>query len=328
MFRIKFVILSILMLAMNSRCFSASIERVNILTWWGYLAPTDLLSVEKKCGAKISVDEYFSNSEFLRRWDNKKQTHEIVLFSNTIYNLIDQSLRNQNFESADFEPYDSSLKTKIDHLHLKRGTRVFLLSLTGFVWDKSKIQIDVSKPLNQFLKNVDNRMFVIMDDAVEGLDLLDKMNLYSSSQKLNVAEIEKHKLKILISNDLEKLIGNKKFSFSYFWSGGSLKEIAKNKGIYSFTVHPEFSHVTADLISLVKSTPGARCVYKSLSSKSFIREIASKTYYFSPFGASGDQFFENYFPELAKLKWLESPTINEFVLMDESWKKLKLQLNK
>ena len=59
---------------------------VNILTWWGYIDYPEIINAaEKRCHAKISFDQYYSNDEFLRRWREQRDSYDIIIFSNTIY---------------------------------------------------------------------------------------------------------------------------------------------------------------------------------------------------------------------------------------------------
>src|SRR5437870_4118355 len=69
-------------------------QTINILTWWGYLKYPELIkNAEKECKVNISFDEYFSNDEFLRRWVGQEKFYNIIIFSDTIYNVVKHKLQ-------------------------------------------------------------------------------------------------------------------------------------------------------------------------------------------------------------------------------------------
>lgn len=78
----------------------------------GYLSAKGIKLIEMKCNIEIYADEYNSNLEFLRKWDEKPKSYELVIFSNTIFNSIKQKLNHSSIPNL--------IKTPTIHLLSKK----------------------------------------------------------------------------------------------------------------------------------------------------------------------------------------------------------------
>lgn len=302
---------------------------VNVLSWWGYINHDHIKKINKKCNVEISLDEYYSNSEFLRRWDYKSQSHDIIIYSNSIHNVIKTHF-NEVIKTSRKELYHPIIEKKIKELGLRKNTNIFLISLTGFLGKNSVYKLKESDALSDILNNFQKHLFVITNDSIEGIEIFKKLDLYS--HKNNKIFIQP-KYKINITNDIENLIEKNDFGLAYFWSGGTLAAISKEPNNYTFIIHPELSHVTSDLVTIVKETTASSCVYAELSSKPFLTEMQSLTYYFSPYGIINEpkdnffhKFYSKHFESLSKYSWLTSPSAEKFLAIEEEWKKIKLSV--
>ncbi len=58
---------------------TTSRSSTRVLTWWGYIDTKNenVQEVEKKCNTKISLDEFYSNSEFLNRIGEGVKTNKL-----------------------------------------------------------------------------------------------------------------------------------------------------------------------------------------------------------------------------------------------------------
>jgi spermidine/putrescine-binding protein len=73
----------------STNCFAEKERSVNVITWWGYLdSPEVAQEVKKQCHVNLSHDTYYTNNEFLRRVNTNKTRYDIIIFTQTIYDLV------------------------------------------------------------------------------------------------------------------------------------------------------------------------------------------------------------------------------------------------
>ena len=121
----------------------------------------------------------------------------------------------------------------------------------------------------------------------------------------------------------------------FAWSGEAIyhKELAKKEGItLCIQTIPQYSYVTADLISLLSNSKEASCVADLFSSKPFLQKLQKDTYYYSPF-ASYDQIqnlvhkklYEDFYKSLneKKAKWIW-PSKEQLSKASQAWEKVTL----
>jgi spermidine/putrescine-binding protein len=88
--RLYYIILIIFSsLATPNIVFAKSDKSVRVLSWWGYIDPREekIKRIEQKCNAEISLDEFYSNAEFLDRLSNQKSGKSLHIRS---YGLLKQ----------------------------------------------------------------------------------------------------------------------------------------------------------------------------------------------------------------------------------------------
>ena len=96
----------ILLLAVSLNISAGEKKKVNILSRWGYLSANGIKQVEKNCIVELFVDEYYSSSEFLRRWEENRKTHGLIIYSNTIYNAVQEKHFDAKIPDLISTPYD------------------------------------------------------------------------------------------------------------------------------------------------------------------------------------------------------------------------------
>ncbi len=136
-----FFLIVLMTVSSPSQAVQNKIPTVNILTWWGYLDYPEVVSdIEKKCNVKVSYDEYYSSSEFLRR--ERQENYDIVIFSGTIYDLVKANigLKKSNLwrQSLNYNPI---IRKHYLHSDFTPNVVYFLHSLTGFLWNPNVIDI-------------------------------------------------------------------------------------------------------------------------------------------------------------------------------------------
>ncbi|MDR3478611.1 MAG: hypothetical protein P4M14_11340 [Gammaproteobacteria bacterium] len=81
---------------------------VNVLTWWGYMDDSTSRLIKEKCNVILSYDTYSSNYDMLNRWHSAEGKYDILIFSNTIYDVLknEVALQNSNLskKSAYYNP--------------------------------------------------------------------------------------------------------------------------------------------------------------------------------------------------------------------------------
>lgn len=309
-----------------------ALEKVNILSWWGYITNNERESIKKACKADISIDEYYSNNEFLRRWEPEKHSHNLIIYSYTIYDQVKDRIPDDKI-SSNYDAYHPSIQTKIDQMNLENRTRVFLLSLTGFLYKQNRNNLGQESNFEKILNSLSDKLFVIMDDPTEGITLLKKMKLINNNHDIIFEKFKKLNIKVLVSNDLDSIANLEEFEAAYFWSGGALAQQKALSKKFNFTIHPNLSHVTADLISLVDKNSTSMCVFNFLSGRDFLNYLQNKVFYLSPYGQKSPSdfdgfnlFYKKHFQSLSKLPLLKAVP-KDLITNTEKWKIFKLKAN-
>lgn len=317
-------------------------EVVNILTWWDYLDIELIKKAENKCGAIISYDEYYTNDEFLRRWTNQKENYQVIIFSQTIYNIIKNKLPRINssklFNNA--EQYNKIIKNHYLKMNYPANVVYYIHSLTGFLWNPENITISTKDTIDFIFKKANNKYVAIIDDPVEFEKLI--LADFGLSKKppaetiltiKNFNKITKN-ANVYITNNSDKIYTVPDFAFTLIWSGEAMNDLIQSNNKFKFLIHPKLSYISSDLISQTSNSNGAYCVSKYLSSKEAIKITEEKYHYFSPYAdysKVSNPAFKNMYKEFVKqlpdLPWLSSVDVNNFHQINLSWQRIKLYLN-
>ena len=145
-------------------------DQVNVLGWWGYLDSEEIQEeIEKKCNVSFSYDEYYSNDEFLRRWNNsKKGDYDIIIFSETIYNVVRDRIDDKNGELyKEKERFLPIIKKRYEQKRFASNVLFFAHSLTGFLWNPRIITLSDSDDIKQIFYKAKGKYKLLIDDPVE-----------------------------------------------------------------------------------------------------------------------------------------------------------------
>lgn len=325
---------------------TAKMPTVNVLTWWGYLDNPEVSNIVRStCHANISYDEYYSNAEFLRRFSNQKQNYDIIIFSNTIYNIIRNQIKLDN--SSLWRQSDGYNKTiRAHYLSSKYPPNIvyFEHSLTGFLWNPELIHIASNDSIADIFHKADNNPVILVDDPVEAAKLL-SMNASKDGSPINIGSsyFDLDNFKKLIQNsdvyitnqDDSSLIQEQKFAFAFYWSGDAILIMKQSQGKVHFFIHPKLSYVTTDLLAQLNNKPYVGCVASVLSSNKVLSIIQNKDYYFSPYTNTSQitdplykKVYMQFITELPKLSWLQTVSSDEFSRLNNTWELIKIYLKK
>jgi hypothetical protein len=301
---------------------------VRIITWWGYLNKNNIIKIEKECKANISYDEYYSNTEFLRRYTKDSQKYDILIYSNAVYDFIEPGLTpigSKLFKSTASD-YNPAIMDKYNERKYK-NTLFFLHSLTGFLWNPKNIDLTTNLTVPEIFKKAEGKIVGMIDDPVEFFTLV-KRNKKSENLALEFFQDISKKSTIVISNDIVNVLNKESFAFAYIWSGDA---ITHDKTLsMKFKVHPELSHITSDLITINKKSDASQCVFQKLSSKAFLSDLQTNTNYFSSFVKGSEGFdkihriYHEMIKNIRKYPWLDRVSSKKYYLWEKEWKKIKI----
>lgn len=321
--------------------------RVRVLSWWGYIEPQSkvIQAIEKKCRASLSIDEFYSTSEFLERVSKKSsdvKSYDLLIYSDTAYEShetrhLRASKRKLNEIHRTYHPSITAFHKKNKY---NAATAVFQISLSGFLVNQKLIQLHGRENLNDVFNLVGQRLFVFMDDHMEIATLLNKWECSEAgsackkdSQLVFPSEDKLKKLvgqsKVVISSDLADITKHPKFALAYTWSGDALQKQSEQSNL-NFILHPSLSHSSMDLLTLVGESQEAKCVANELISKKFVDSVAQKSKYFSPYGPvqSNDKAFnklqQEFFGQFSTLGRIHRVTQQESLEIDKKWQLFKI----
>lgn len=328
---LKFKIILIVLIAILS--FQSAYSSVNIISWWNYLDKNSILKLQKKCNAKISLDEYYSSDDFLKRYN--RQNYSIIIFPAEIYSLVSGKIekRGTSFEKI-VEDYHPNVLFSFMDQNFSKNVAIFSLGISGFLYDPKQIEIDQDEDIKNIFKKAKNKKIAFIDDPFESLHLI------SLDKKLpNVTDAVKELKQLvdgtyfIITNDIVKIVKEKDFAFAYTWIGEGFKRISENPNL-KFTVLPGLSYVSADLIASLEKNPQTECVVKMLASKEFLNPILEKTTYFSPYGVTegikNKDFalkYKDFINNHNQFEWLHHPDKITYDKMENLWLRIKMAVD-
>jgi len=324
---------------------------VRLLSWWGYIdtkSPT-VRAIEEKCRTKLSVDEFYSTTEFLERVREQNKAakkYDVLIFSDTVYGAAETSfVRNLKTKLGNkTKSYVSPVRIFFEGRKYNQSTLIFQISLSGFLLNKNLLKVEKTARLTDFVEKSGDNIFVLMDDHLEVATLLNKWecnelkadcrqagrSLFPTEEKLKKLV---GKTKVVISSDLAEITKHPKFALAYTWSGDAIQRQVAQPNL-EFLLHPSLSHTSMDLLTLVGTSPEAQCVANEMTSKAFVDEVAARSKYFSPYGpvASQEPAFsklqDEFFKQFSALGRIHRVSQEESLEIDKKWQVFKILFGK
>jgi ABC-type thiamine transport system substrate-binding protein len=320
---------------------STNDKKVNILTWWDYLNYPGLIEdAEKKCRVKISFDEYFSNDEFLRRWEGQKDNYDIIIFSDTIYGIIKNRVPNikQSTLWRQSKLYNPVVKLHYRNNKYPHNIVYYIHSMTGFLWNPENIKLSGNDSLSAIFNKASNNFVVIIDDPIEAKKLLESsLAKKSNGEALTLQNFKEliQNSEVYITNNYSQIYKKSKFAFSFTWSGEAIVDIMESHKKYEFLIHPKLSYISSDLLAQISNKNNALCVAKFLTTKNSMSVIQRNDFYFSPYTDYSNvnnpifkDIYKKFIATLPTLPWLDSIDNNTFQKTNMAWQLIKLEVNK
>jgi|GEM_PF-3246418 len=322
-------------------------DKVRILSWWGYIDPhhRNIKNIERKCKTTLSIDEFYSTTEFLNRLERDKtidNKYDVLIYSDTAYTArATNAIRNSKLKlDRRAESYANPISSFYKKNKYSQGTGIFQISLSGFLVNKRLVSLKGNESLGEIFKITGDNVAVFMDDHMEIATLLNKWectelgsDCSKNTQLIFPSEDKLKKLvgqsKVAISSDLADITKHPKFALAYTWSGDAIQKASTQPNL-EFILHPSLSHSSMDLITLVGESKEAKCVADELSSKEFVDSVAQKSKYFSPYGPvqSDEQVFnqlqKEFFNQFSTLGRIHRVTQQESLEIDKKWQLFKI----
>jgi spermidine/putrescine-binding protein len=334
----KIIFLLILLLSSPSLAEGAQQKTINILTWWGYLDHPEIIrSVEKACNIKISYDQYYSNDEFLRRWRTQKNSYDIIIFSNTIYKMIQNEIPNIRSSKLSREArlYHPVIRKKYLSLKTPENVLFFMHSLTGFIYNPKTINLSANDSIFTIFQKADKKLAILIDDPVEAKKLLEIVFNTKDKNVLSYNRLKKifPNTTIYIGNGFNQIYKDPDFAFAYTWSGTAFNKIYDGGLNYNFLIHPQLSYISSDLLAQTSNNQQSMCAASALTSREVLSLVENDDYYFSSYTDISNiknknfrKIYQDFMINLPRLTWIESTDANEFDRLNTSWDLIKATL--
>jgi hypothetical protein len=305
--------------------FASQSTTVNILSWWGYLdKPWVSEFLKDKCHTAISFDEYYTNEEFNRRFREYDIDYDIIIFSDTIYNLVKDEIRNKgNSLDKVTNNYNEFIRKNYIRDKYPKNVVYFLHSVTGLLWNPTNFKLNSKKDFYSIPSKDKSKYFIIIDDPIETRLISDN---FTKKDFIKLLKLEN----TYITNDLEPFYDREDFAAAYLWSGDLLKVAMKSKKKLIFTTDQSYSFISSDLIASLNNNPSTSCVAGALASKPFLDKLQNDTSYISPYAdtkvikdLATRRIYENIFKNISDFKWISPLSKRDFHNLNRKWDSIK-----
>ena len=331
----------------SSNSYASQDGSVNVITWWGYLdSPAVAQEVKDKCSVNLSHDTYYTNNEFLRRVSTNKTRYDIIIFSQTIYDLVKNQIPKNNVNlTAISEKFNPIIRSQYRHGNFPHNVIYFMHSLSGFLWNPKVINLSSQDTVEDIFKKADKNIIVMIDDPVEIWNIINKtygskdntgFKNYNDTVQLNSANFKRliQNTTVYMANNYNQTYDQKNFAFAFGWSGDAIVYMKQAKKPFRFLIHPKLSYISSDLMAVINDDPQTICVAKVLMSKKVLDIVENNTYYFSPYGDYQavklpvyQSVYQEVFKKLPSIQWLEAPLSSaDFEKMTNAWNEIQLNM--
>ncbi len=269
---------------------------VNILSWWGYANNPQIQNlVKKSCKINLSIDSYYSDNEFLDRIKLYKNTYDIVIFSNTIANLIKSEIKlNKSSLKYITDNYLGIIKNNLLRANYPDNFYIYGLTVSGILYSRLEIN--------------NSAKYIILDDPIEGptgIKILKKYN-----KNINYKNL-------YITNGYNKIYQQGDFTAAFIWAGDAIENIKKHHN-FKFQTDPEYSRITYDILAHLNDYQSTMCATKVLLSKKAQEIMQNNDFYLSPLDINikDQEIFK-------KFKFLDNISEKQYHENNIKWIKLK-----
>ena len=313
------------------------LQNVNILSWFDYIGFADVANeIENTCHVKISYDGYYSNEDFLRRWNNHNRNYDVIIFSDTIYSTVKDELTGVDADLHDLtKNYHPSVKKQFDQIGYLSNVLYFIHAYTVFLWNPNNIAIHEQDDISQIFKNAHDKFVVLVDDPLENHILFkscvdcDKKSDIDYFTPKNF-RLMSQKTKIFTSdNNYAKIFSHRNFAFAYLWSGTALW-LQSGHPHLKIMIHPKLTNISTDLLAVTNDRKESICVARFLASKKLLTKIRNESYFFTPYldiSSINSPLLKKITLHLLRhidhLKWSRLQNVTDFMHLARQWKVIK-----
>ena len=307
---------------------------VNIISWWGYLNHSWVSPyIESRCDAKISVDQYYSNNQFIDIFKRDSKSYDIAIFQSPSYDEISYLIPSIDSSSVHLKSstYHPVIKEHYNKRYLPHNSAYFFQSVTGVLWNDNVISSQNNKSIPMMLSDVSGKLVTSLDSPIYLSSLISINNIGDKTLSYeNYKKLFGDNTVIFANSFYKNVYDSKKFALSYTWSGEAMNDIEKslneNKHHLHFTVNPNYSVVSSDVVVAMNSKNKTECVTNVLASKKFMEKLQLDTYYFTPYVDYSNvknklflSYYTSYKKQLKNLKWLPILTKEQNDYISEDW---------
>ena len=327
------VLLALVLLPNGGVAKNSSDQTVNVLTWWGFLDQADLIKrIERRCKTKVSFDAFYSPSEFLKRFLEKKVAYDVIIYPDSVFQAVFPHLTEAGTNlSALSQAYHRNVQRMYRTEHFPSNTIYFSLSLTGFLWNPKAMVIGEKDGVAQFFEKSRGKLIAILDDQIEAESLLAGAGLAVQPPSLDPIRKLFTGSKVVITNEMGRIVERADLAFSYTGSGTALSEIINNRRNLRFASNPELSHISRDLLSILNDRPETVCTGIRLGTKWFSRKLEERAFVFTPYGVNKKiehpaytELAKGFFKNLRKYKRLEMVPAEKHKQLQSQWTRIKV----
>ena len=338
-----FMLFSILIMPLQTFAINPP-GTVNVLAWWSYADLPEISAIIKKtCDVDVYYDEFYSNSEFFKRISADKNFYDVIIFPDTIYEVIKDKIEVEKSKlNAVTENYVGCIRDHYLSQNYPNNIAFFMLSFSGFVWNPKIINLSKDDLNISIFKKVKNNIAILTNDPIEVCGLVEgKRSQALSSPKtksikrcsLATKSFEDliQNASVYITNGHNKLYNHDKFAVAFQRVGDAVFNIKNANQELEFLTHPVLSRITIDLIAEVNERPETQCVAKVLASKEVLDIVQGKTYYLSPYGTYKlvndpiyKKVYESLHDDVCGLPWLNPASVDEYDDLLKAWNEIHL----
>lgn len=339
---IRALILSfaLLLVALNSFAeTTGSLPYVNILVWRGYLDDPNIKAIVKKqCNANISYDEFYSNNEFISRFEHGHSNYDIIIFPFSIYSLIKDEI---NLPTSDLWQqslrYNPIIKAQYQKSKLSPNVVFLEHSIIAFLYNPEVVNLSSTDDLATIFAKAKSNILVVTDDPVEVQSLMQfgmpgKNGPIDYKKAINYFKKTTQNNKLYITNDYSKIAASSNFAFAYSWASEAIHTLTDINKNYKILIHPQLSFISTDLLAELNNKVNTTCVAKTLSSKEVTTLIQNKRFYFSPYtdnsnlkNALHKNIYQEFLKNLNELQWIEPQDKNTVGELNRMWELIKIE---
>ncbi|RDB37338.1 MAG: hypothetical protein DCC88_00660 [Spirobacillus cienkowskii] len=308
---------------------------VSIISWWNYLKENEIAILERECSVKISLDEYYSSKEFLRKV--KKFDYSVAIFGNALYDLVESKIENTaNIFRSSINQYHPNVAKAFKKQKYSKKTAIGNITTSGFLFNANTVYLNETDSINKIFAKAKGKNVAIMDEPLEALKLVSQ---YNNNGEIDVSEASiiafqnlVSETQTIIADDILHVVKDKKFAFAYSWSGIAFKRFFDYPDLnLKFILHPQVSYYTYDLIAPLNNNKDTFCVAKKLAEKNIIDIFVNRQHYYSPYGmptkvnAMMEGYHNDFIETFPQFKLLEVNNKNQIKIIN-LWEKMILSL--